>query len=758
MVRRLGDLLHNRLPDGTPRAFPASRFLTIVIGISTLITAGVGYLLNNASAQSAQAGSMAQILNQQASDALRAGSEEAASDYFAYVMQHAQSNAYAAATWNGVLDESDAQHWQAEASVWKVIAAAQANNLPPDLDSGAATGQFRDPAFPSAFFAERVAPGTTRQAQADGQSDMAAGWGKLVGSYGVALAMIAIALYLLSNALNLAGRNRLAFSLLGLTLVLGSSVWVAVITPGAPRAASDAAAEAYTRGVTLETTARTPKDFQPAVDAFAAAIASRPDYARAYEEKAQAELDAGAVQLGFGDVTLVQPQWRDRAVADAEHAYDLGVRDEEILFDLPFGLYQQWLENGVGVVSAQAVQLADQLVLLDPTNPLTVFDRATYDLASDDSSGAKQSYDQFLGKVLSTHAYNVKRGYVAAALSALDDLANSPAPSAHPGMLDTINKEVALLTASVAGTPPTSDSHITDALVPQGQVTIVRDSNHLSATFPAPAGWGAAKGEPTFLDQPVMVAWYQRNATSGWPDSAWTAVPDATLWGSGMQSPLSYDSGQYKTSLEDLMSIGRCLPPGQYRVDVFVAGHVLLSGRTMDLGGADLAAHYRGEIGLGVCVPSTWKSQAAGIADVVTSDVRLFGIFRVAGENGAVILRVDEPKDLISGRTQDQLQTFLERFLEGVIQSPGAFGLPVQLFNTLRPVSVQPVDKFADLEDPVVVEYLGPNVEVLGGGGLTKDGAFEFGFVFGKPQDFATNQSQQPGVLRQVFSSFGPTP
>jgi tetratricopeptide (TPR) repeat protein len=753
---RLVELLDNRLPDGSFRAFPTNRFLATVMVMSTLVTAGIGYLLSNANAQSSQAASTAQLLNEQASGQLRASYDQAESDYLAYVIQQSEQDAQGMASWNSGVDTSDAGRWKAEASTWMKIAAQQAQAFPKDVRAQAATGRLRDPAGRSAFVAERSSPGTLLQAEADGQNDVSSAWGKLVAAYTAAITVVGIALFLFGSALALAGRNRLVFSAVGMALVVVSCIWVSVITPGGPRAASDAAALAYTHGIQLEAAAATPKQFEPAVEAFAAAIANRPGYGRAYEARADAENARGAVQLGYGIVTLVQQPWRDRAVQDEQQAYTLGLRDEGVLDGLSFGLYQQWLEKGVGVPAAQTVQLAAQVVQLDPENPLAWFNLATYQLASNDSSDAAPSYQTFLSHLLYTNTAagtkrvedNVQVAYVAAALSTLDELATSPAPAAHPGMLTTINHEIALLTATIStgqSGQPGADSHVTDASVSADHVRIQRDSNRASASFAPPAGWDPAHGEPNLTAKPVVVAWYQRTSASGRPASAWTALPQGTFWSKGTQSPLLYDAGsdRYFTGFSGLL-IRRCLPPGQYRVDVFVAGHRLLSAATTDLGGANLIAHYRDELGIGVCVPPTWvvpqqEPLLPGVVDVVQSP---------DGGSAAVTVRLYVSRGDISGSSAGTISAEIKAVLALIIEQPAGFG--VTLPAGLQSVSVQPAPAFFDLQDSVQVEYMGAGIEVRGVGGLTSDGAFELGIASGSPADFADGQS-----LSQVYDSFG---
>ncbi len=226
-----------------PPARPTARFLTITIVLATFIAALGGFLLNRASADASDTGSVAQELSLQGSAAETSAYQQAESDYSQYLALQSLKAKAAQEMLEATYDQADAPTWAELYKVASAQAGLTSKAVPSDLRPDLANND-PDPDFPYDFFAHRASSATELEAESNAYNDVSDQWSRLVDSYTAILTMIAVALFLFGSAYVLYGRNRVIFTVLGGLLVATGLVWGAGLAitrqPGTPSRAAAA--------------------------------------------------------------------------------------------------------------------------------------------------------------------------------------------------------------------------------------------------------------------------------------------------------------------------------------------------------------------------------------------------------------------------------------------------------------------------------------------------------------------------------------
>jgi hypothetical protein len=609
------------------------------------------------------------------------------------------------------------------------------------------------------------------QAQADGENDVAGMWGKLVRSYTVVLTMVAVALFLFGTGLALIGRNRVIFATLGILLVLSGVSWAGVTSITAPQVPSDAAAQNYASGVQAMASATSPKAYDAAIDAFTKAISARPDFVKAYHQRANAEALRGGEVVGSSYVGPVQPKYLELAIGDDQKAFDLGLRDEGVVADLSFELYSRWLQNGSGSPPAAVIQLGTEATRLDPT-PVPWFNLGLYQLASGNVTEATTAYQKALNQLLAPDS-GTPNGPVTGAMSDLVNLASSPAPASHQGLLAAITNEEGILAASLASgqlAAPSADPSLASAHVDASTVNPSLDPNALLVYFAGPPALDPNNGGRRLDHESTFVIWYARPTPNpGMQPAGWTGIANVTSWSAAgaANTELSYDSGtdRYTVTSPLLSTTGACLSSqAQYRVDIYVAGHLVFSSIPLPGPSAELVPQHEPDLEIGVCTPRAWvhlPTQSAELPDgksvPLAGIVDAYGTSDAAPHEGVVMVRVYPPRAALkTGNPIDVVNQELTSIVTSLTNSRGLGALLPQdlalthddnFSNTVHP------GYFAGLNNAAQLTFQSSSTaeEVWAGAGTTQDNAVVAGVVFGSHEGFSDPTLQLP----QVFLSFG---
>ena len=463
----------------------------------------------------------------------------------------------------------------------------------------------------------------------------------------------------------------------------------------------------------------------------------------------------GSDAIGGSITSQSQPQDLAAAVADGQQAYALGVRDTSTITDLSFGMYSLWLEHGNGAPPSQGLQLAREDVTLDGTVAMPWFNLGLYQLASGDASDASATYRQAVRLVVSSH--EVGQSEVAGALTDLDNLATSAAPSSHPGLLTSINAQETLIAASAAGSSGTPDPTASEPglSLTASDVSAQVSSSETDFSFTAPPGWDPSNRGRDLSRQRVLIVWYERATDSSGP---WTADADLMY---GWQTPaLLLTSGAPDTYSADRLNAdasGQCLPPGEYRVDMFVEGRLVFSDTHVPTSNLGLVQQNDANLELGACVPAPWTNVSPNKQTLPDGTIiPLTGIANTweapsgSRREGVALFRLYLPRgDLTAGATVAQA---IQSVLETVVSIEVAFPSDLRPDPGTDLSNVRGPD--SDINNGFQTAYVSPStsLEVWAGAGTTSDHAIVVGMVWGAQSEFSAGSA----MLRDVFASIGP--
>ena len=556
--------------DGPARR-PSARFVTTAIVVATVAAALTGFLLDHASSRSSQAADQAQQLSLKASADSTLELDKAESDFFSYLQERSNLAKAAEAWWESALDNPEPQELSNLQTTYDNLANADSKSIPSDLHPFLANGN-PDPNFPYSFFDSRTLPSEQLAAQADGQNDSSKTWGSLADTYTVVLTILAVALFLLGSAFVLLGRNRVFFCVVALALMAIAGGWTTIRTIAEPGPVSAVAANEYAAGVEeLDNTDDSVQGAQIALQDFDIAIADRPDYADAFEQRADAEEAIGSLQVGGGFVSAVSPMWLKRELDDQQSAYNLGDRDADLLLGLGFDSYEYWVESGAtGKPPLNAISIDQLATSVDPTDPVPWMNLGVALLADGQPGQAQLEYKQAMELILASASD--QSDDVAGGLTDLDNLATSPAGTNNPTHLTQIANIKGFLALSLATGKP-MDPKMSPVSV--GSLDLQINPSHLQVAFSPPTGWNPGTGGKSLLNLPVTVAWYERSPSGG----PWTSIAEALSWGSGNSSPLHFDSTQdvYYYGVNFTNVANQCLPEREYRADIYIDGEEVKS-------------------------------------------------------------------------------------------------------------------------------------------------------------------------------------
>jgi tetratricopeptide (TPR) repeat protein len=524
---------------------------------------------------------------------------------------------------------------------------------------------------------------------------------------------------------------------------------------------SRAAAHQYATGIKDGANTTTPASFQPALKAFTLAIDDRPDYAQAYDRRAEVEEAIGSPGPISDYTDVVSKGWLIKAVNDEATAYGLGLRDVDELSDFGTDSFDLWVsaERGGGFPST-ALTADQQLTTIDATNPIGWTELGLADLVNGQFTSARAAFTRAIENILYSnvehrtlrpaHSHNDQAGWVQNAMTQLDQLANSTTARGDPSLRTAALENEGFFAASLPAGRVVEPSRLPTPYH-QGSTSFDLTPGSLGAHLPAPAAWDPTKGGRDLAKGNVLTLWYTRHLEHGKGTGPWSAITNSVHWSSdepdsALGDPSNCDTMDAYCAGEHLLeNANLCLSNAQYRFDVFYDGVRVISqaaSPTTDFG--DPVARTDEQMNLGTCIPSTWRYQASlrasapvvGTSNENSHSLSDFMMSYIApgGKYGFDILRIYPSRDDFTGNLTDLVESIsewsIEELVNGRILPPDTapFGTPV-------------TNGVVFLNDGTDMVFRSPStdIDVITRAGITNDNAVVVTVEYGPRAWFATN-------------------
>jgi hypothetical protein len=426
--------------------------------------------------------------------------------------------------------------------------------------------------------------------------------------------MLAVAVFLFGYSLTPQGRaRRTLYSRVASAFVLVAGIWALYQVATPVSTPPDSAATAFADG---KVAANTLND-QAAISDYNRALAVRPRFVDAYIDRARVEYDSGIPHLGTGanalpttaDAgTIPSRDALDKATEDLEHAHDEGSTSGTLFANLAADLtYRGLLEKRDSDLS-QSHAYAEQAVekLKDQEHVASLLAVTYFILAEDDlAQGHREANEEYRAAEAQLRNPGVNPEFIVAA--ALTDL--SLMETQRPQLTakaDALKEEI-VAQGETYYDPKGKPYHATPGgyspskgyATRQVQLSGIKaepDPGHALYVIPHPGSFS-----PTY--DLLSAQWEYQDPQHG----EWAVLPEL----SGPVSKgglLSLSPGYASTnpSYVSNTSPATCLPPGHYRVQLFVNGH-LAGTATASSNWSALHAVKFSEVDGAVCVPAGYR-------------------------------------------------------------------------------------------------------------------------------------------------------
>jgi hypothetical protein len=724
---------HTEPPVGTPpptepekpeakedEGHPLTRHITVAIVLVSLAIAAVGYLQVQANRKSNDAGQEAQRLATLTMSKLLSSQQNAQVQYEMFLQAQDQRGRAGNALQQSQFVAGEAKvAYQTEEALWNHLADSTQKLTP--LSPNSPDGPQNDPDFPRHFFSRSTQPALEEQAAQDAANATNSAWESSAAKYTAILTLFAVALFLLGFALALPDQVLRLFAYVGVGLLVIGVAWAVQVTLSRPTTVPHEAAVQYAQGEVALETATDSAGANVAIDHFTKAIDAWPDFSRAYLGRANATLFGSASQV---EATLIPVDKLEQVQTDLERAEANGFDNGLSLEQLGGAEFSLGLHDRPDAF-AQAVDTSRRAITEIPDDPVPRFTLAASLLAEGNIPEAEGAYTDAMKSVLYLHAGSTQlrnaapfqQVWVSGALSDLEAV-----QTAKPSLADEVAKLKAFVVGSFAAQQPVG---------PSGDATFAGVQVQLT---PTTLFWvtSSNSGYDPSTDK-LSAEWYFREN-----GSAWVGMPEV----SGVVDPTT-EPGVPGYSGRNLVSQSippRCLGTAEYRVELYVDGHLAGTAESPAQFGT-LVPFTDRSVNLEVCHPTDWTlsdSSLPGFRDGLQSADKSQGVwlFRYNLTTLPASVQGEAPAQIAQ-----QLLTTSAQGAGLFPSAPAAQG----------PVQHQPFQGLDGSTEQVFSYSGGGAVEGLAGVD-TKDKAVFVAFVYGPQSQFQSSGASQGGLVSVVQS------
>ena len=697
-----------------------SGVVAVIIAFTTLVAAVAGFLQADASQLAGDRRNEAEELSLAALASAQSTRETAQVEletFSQWLEQKTQAgNAFLASLYAGN-DPARESALLREQERWETIATAtlKQSALDPESDFGPE----RDPLFPSRFLAASTQESLRLNALQDAANEEAQRIDERAAGYTAILAILAVALYLFGLTLAVVARwLRFSFLSVGIVMLAVALLWVAQTAASPPYDTTDEAANEYAQARVAWNTAFDHAGYQAAEDHYTRAIQLRPTYARAYAERASVIFQAASPQRS-GFVSIAPPEALARATTDLQTALALGLENAPTLGDLGFNTFAEGVQSADLNLLNQSVDYSRRAIALDSTEPLYRYNLAVALAALGRFDDARNTYheaalatiyvDPSSGE-LRLEPYAEER-WLGGALTDLEIVRRHAAALAtatgQTGYEDRIRgfKEqlVSLVTSESVDSPVASPAVF---------------ANITLEIFPAELQWKGTVDNYDATRDTISAQWYHDD-----PDgNGWAVIPEVSQTTTPQTD--SNDGRLFQlTAYTGNVVPADCLPPGNYRVELFVNGRLAAEASDTAAFG-DYDAFMARDLTMAFCRPTDWVRRAdrmPGLIDGYQSPDGQYGVYGARWSMPGSLRDIDG----IEAEIADLTVTSFETWFPGTPTYDEASGTSTDnYFMGLGRRAWRWYD-YADGTGSVRV-----------GAGVTEDGAVLVGIVYGPDEWF----------------------
>ena len=592
----------------------------------------------------------------------------------------------------------------------------------------------QDPQFPNRYMQQSQWSAYQLSALRDGANQQADDAEAKFVHYAAALTMLAVAVFLLGYSLTPQGQSRrLLYSRVAVVFVGVAGLWALyqVVTPVARP--PDGAATAFANG----SVAAADANDRTAVADFNRALSLRPRFVDAYIRRAQVEYDEGVPHIGTGTgslpttaggMTVPSRAAIDRSTVDLENARASGSTSGTLFANLAAGLAYRGLLEHNNTYLGQSHSYGEQALekLRDQENVASLLANTYFILAEDDlAQGNPEAGEEYRAAEAQLRNPGVNPEFTVA--GALTDL--SLMETERPRLaakIDSLKEQIVLqgeiyypakgkpYETTPGGNLPAVGyaSHV----VQLGGVKAEPDPGHALYVINRPSGF-----DP--VHDLLSAQWEYQDPLHG----EWAVLPQI----SGPVTPgglisLSPGFASDNPSYVSGTTPATCMPPGHYRVQLFVNGH-LAGTATASSNWSGLYAVRFSEVDGAVCVPVGWHpfpSLGAG-AD---------GYAAPNNSAGAFILSIPQPAAAAIAGDQASLANVMKATINGFSSGSGSL-LP----GLTAAGKVSPTPFFMSAGNGQQEDWVYKNGYVYTGVGTAANGQIYIGIAWGHNNDLAYN-------------------
>jgi hypothetical protein len=505
--------------------------------------------------------------------------------------------------------------------------------------------------------------------------------------------------------------------------VIVGAVWAVALALAAPQTPSPEAAEAFADGHVKLLAAGTPAQYRAAVEAFDRAIELRPTFARAYQERSEAQFLAGAPP-GQGFFSVSDAKAVEDSTDSLEKALELGLENPMVLGNLGFSRFLQALESDDPSLFEESLEFTTRAREINPGDPTLAYNRGAALVGLGRADDARAAYEQAIRltiysdpekQVLRADPAGEER-YVAGALADLELLA-----AARPAMVDQVRGLKELIVGS--DTLDRVGVGETELEIPGGTIKAPGEEEAV-VVFPAEVQWTAVL--PGFNPDTDVISqqWYFQ----GPENLGWAALPSV----SGVVTPTKEVDEGYFVLRSYLASTfpPSCLASGTYRVELYANGRLVGVGEG-EAPRPELVGYVAWDLNAALCRPVDWVRSddvIPGWAD---------GYVGPQKDRGVFVFRYTPPR---TEATFDLLDGTVEQVFDHLFPSQ----------PTLDTAEGTDTDFFMGLNEPRKRWYDYDGGRVLAGAGVANDGAVIVALAWGPTDLF--DEAGDLGL--RVFDSF----